>query len=320
MKAIQIAQTGGPEVLRLADVPDPSPGPGQVLVRLSAIGINFVDTYHRGGLYPRAVPFVPGGEGAGEVVAVGDGVSGVAAGDRVASTDLAGAYAELAVVAADRLVPLPAGVPDEVAAAVLLQGMTAHYLLHDSYPVHAGDPVLVHAAAGGMGLLLSQWGKALGARVIGTASTPEKVELARSAGANPVLGYDGFAAAVRDLTDGDGVAAVYDGVGRATFDESLASLRRHGVLVLYGQSSGPVPPFDLARLNSGGSLYVTRPTLGHFVSTPAELLSRAGDVLGRVAAGTLSVRIGGRYPLAEAARAHEDLESRRTTGKLLLIP
>jgi len=171
-----------------------------------------------------------------------------------------------------------------------------------------------------MGLLLSQWGKALGARVIGTASTPEKVELARSAGANPVLGYDGFAAAVRDLTDGDGVAAVYDGVGRATFDESLASLRRHGVLVLYGQSSGPVPPFDLARLNSGGSLYVTRPTLGHFVSTPAELLSRAGDVLGRVAAGTLSVRIGGRYPLAEAARAHEDLEARRTTGKLLLIP
>jgi len=320
MKAIQIAQTGGPEVLRLTDVPDPSPDPGQVLVRLSAIGINFVDTYHRGGLYPRAVPFVPGGEGAGEVVAVGDGVSGVAAGDRVASTDLAGAYAELAVVAADRLVPLPAGVPDEVAAAVLLQGMTAHYLLHDSYPVRPGDPVLVHAAAGGMGLLLGQWGKALGARVIGTASTPEKVELARSAGANPVLGYDGFAAAVRDLTDGDGVAAVYDGVGRATFDESLASLRRHGVLVLYGQSSGPVPPFDLARLNSGGSLYVTRPTLGHFVSTPAELLSRAGDVLGRVAAGTLSVRIGGRYPLAEAARAHEDLEARRTTGKLLLVP
>jgi len=320
MKAIQIAQTGGPDVLRLADLPDPSPGPGQVLVRLSAIGINFVDTYHRGGLYPRAVPFVPGGEGAGEVVAVGDGVSGVVAGDRVASTDLAGAYAELAVVAADRLVPLPAGVPDEVAAAVLLQGMTAHYLLHDSYPVRPGDPVLVHAAAGGMGLLLSQWGKALGARVIGTASTPEKVELARSAGANPVLGYDGFAAAVRDLTDGDGVAAVYDGVGRATFDESLASLRRHGVLVLYGQSSGPVPPFDLARLNSGGSLYVTRPTLGHFVSTTAELRSRAGDVLGRVAAGTLSVRIGGRYPLAEAAQAHEDLEARRTTGKLLLIP
>jgi NADPH:quinone reductase len=320
MKAIQIGKTGGPGVLRLADLPDPSPGPGQVLVRLSAIGVNFVDTYHRSGLYPRAVPFVPGGEGAGEVVAVGDGVAGAAVGDRVASTDLAGAYAELAVVAADRLVPLPPGVPDEVAAAVLLQGMTAHYLLHDSYPVRSGDPVLVHAAAGGMGLLLSQWGTALGARVIGTASTPGKVELARTAGANPVLGYDGFAAAVRDLTDGDGVAAVYDGVGRATFDESLASLRRHGVLVLYGQSSGPVPPFDLARLNSGGSLYVTRPTLGHFVSTPAELLSRAGDVLGRVAAGTLSVRIGDRYPLAEAARAHEDLEGRRTTGKLLLIP
>jgi NADPH2:quinone reductase len=320
MKAIQIGQTGGPEVLRLAELPDPSPGPGQVLVRLSAIGVNFVDTYHRGGLYPRAVPFVPGGEGAGEVVAVGDGVSGAVVGDRVGSTDLAGAYAELAVVAADRLVPLPAGVPDEVAAAALLQGMTAHYLLHDSYPVRSGDPVLVHAAAGGMGLLLSQWGTALGARVIGTASTPEKVELARAAGANPVLGYDGFAAAVRDLTDGDGVAAVYDGVGRATFDESLASLRRHGVLVLYGQSSGPVPPFDLARLNSGGSLYVTRPTLGHFVSTPAELLRRAGDVLGRVADGSLSVRIGGRYPLAEAAQAHEDLEARRTTGKLLLIP
>lgn len=320
MKAIQIDQTGGPEVLRLADLPEPSPGPGQALVRLSAIGVNFVDTYQRKGLYPRAVPFVPGAEGAGEVVAVGDGVSGVAVGQRVASTDLAGAYAELAVVAADRLVPLPAGVPDELGAAVLLQGMTAHYLLHDSYPVRPGDPVLVHAAAGGMGLLLSQWGRALGARVIGTASTPEKVELARAAGANPVLGYDGFAAGVRDLTDGDGVAAVYDGVGRATFDESLASLRRHGVLVLYGQSSGPVPPFDLNRLNGGGSLYVTRPTLGHFVSSAAELLRRAGDVLGRVAGGTLSVRVGGRYPLADAARAHEDLEARRTTGKLLLIP
>jgi NADPH2:quinone reductase len=320
MKAIQIDQTGGPEVLRLADLPEPSPGPGQALVRLSAIGVNFVDTYHRGGLYPRAVPFVPGGEGAGEVVAVGDGVSEVAVGQRVASTDLAGAYAELAVVAADRLVPLPAGVPDELGAAVLLQGMTAHYLLHDSYPVRPGDPVLVHAAAGGMGLLLSQWGKALGARVIGTASTPEKVELARAAGANPVLGYDGFAAGVRDLTDGAGVAAVYDGVGQATFDESLASLRRHGVLVLYGQSSGPVPPFDLGRLARGGSLYVTRPTLHWFIATPEELTRRAGDIFGWIADGSLSVHIGGRYPLADAAKAHTDLQSRRTTGKLLLLP
>jgi NADPH2:quinone reductase len=320
VKAIQISRTGGPEVLTLVDLPDPEPGPGQVVVRMSAIGVNFVDTYHRSGLYPRAVPFVPGAEGAGEVVAVGEAVTGVAVGERVASSDLAGAYAELAVVGADRLVPLPPGVPDDLAAAVLLQGMTAHYLLFDSYPVRPGDPVLVHAAAGGMGLLLTQLGAALGARVIGTASSPEKVELARAAGAATVLGYDGFGAAVRDLTGGDGVAAVYDGVGRSTFDESLASLRRHGVLVLYGQSSGPVPPFDLGRLASAGSVYVTRPTLAHFVADRQDLLRRAGDVLGRVAGGTLSVRIGARYPLAEAARAHEDLQARRTTGKVLLVP
>jgi NADPH:quinone reductase len=320
MKAVQVTETGGPQVLRLADLPDPRPGPGQALVRLSAIGVNYVDTYHRGGLYPRPLPFVPGAEGAGEVVAVGDGVSGVAVGERVAAVDLAGAYAELALVAADRLVPLPPGVPDELAAAVLLQGMTAHYLLHDSYPVRPGDPVLVHAAAGGMGLLLCQLGTALGARVIGTASTPEKVDLARAAGADPVLGYDGFPAAVRDLTGGEGVAAVYDGVGRTTFDGSLDSLRPHGVLVLYGQASGPVPPLDLPRLQAGGSLYVTRPTLSHFVSTREELLRRAGEILDRVADGTLSVRVGGRYPLADAARAHEDLQARRTTGKLLLVP
>lgn len=319
MKAIQISGTGGPDVLSLVDLPEPAPGPGQVVVRLSAIGVNFVDTYHRTGLYPRALPFVPGAEGAGEVVAVGDAVTGVTVGERVASSDLAGAYAELAVVGADRLVPLPPGVPDELAAAVLLQGMTAHYLLFDSYPVRPGDPVLVHAAAGGMGLLLSQLGTALGARVIGTASSPEKVRLAREAGATTVLGYDGFSAAVRELT-GDGVAAVYDGVGRSTFDESLASLRRHGVLVLYGQSSGPVPPFDLGRLAAAGSVYVTRPTLAHFVAARQDLLRRAGDVLGRVAEGTLSVRVGARYPLAEAARAHDDLQARRTTGKVLLVP
>jgi NADPH2:quinone reductase len=319
VKAIQISGTGGPDVLSLVDLPEPAPGPGQVVVRLSAIGVNFVDTYHRTGLYPRALPFVPGAEGAGEVVAVGDAVTGVTVGERVASSDLAGAYAELAVVGADRLVPLPPGVPDELAAAVLLQGMTAHYLLFDSYPVRPGDPVLVHAAAGGMGLLLSQLGTALGARVIGTASSPEKVRLAREAGATTVLGYDGFSAAVRELT-GDGVAAVYDGVGRSTFDESLASLRRHGVLVLYGQSSGPVPPFDLGRLAAAGSVYVTRPTLAHFVAARQDLLRRAGDVLGRVAEGTLSVRVGARYPLAEAARAHDDLQARRTTGKVLLVP
>jgi NADPH2:quinone reductase len=320
MDVIQVAAHGGPEVLTLTDLPVPEPGPGQVLVRLTAAGVNFVDTYHRSGLYKVRLPLVLGTEGAGVVEAVGPDVTAPAAGDRVVSNNLAGGYAQYALAPAGRAVPIPEGVTDEQAAAVLLQGMTAHYLLHDSYPVRAGDTVLVHAAAGGMGLLLTQLATGLGARVIGTVSTPEKEKLARAAGAAEIIGYDGVAERVRELTGGTGVAAVYDGVGRDTFDASLASLRVRGTLVLYGYASGPVPPFDINRLATGGSLSLTRPTLGHFVVADEELRRRAGDVLGWVADGTLKVTIGGRYPLAEAARAHTDLGSRRTTGKLLLIP
>jgi NADPH2:quinone reductase len=320
MKAIEVTAHGGAEVLTLATLPDPVPGPRQVLVRLAACGVNYIDTYQRSGSYPRPLPFVPGAEGAGEVIAVGDGVDPGLVGRRVASSDLAGGYAELSLAAADRVVALPDGVSDQLGAAAMLQGMTAHYLVSDSYRVHSGDTVLVHAAAGGMGLLLTQFATALGARVLATASTAEKAQLARQAGAVEVLDYDGFPAAVRELTGGEGVAAVYDGVGRSTFDGSLASLRRRGTLVLYGQSSGPVAPVDPARLASAGSVSLTRPTLAHFVATPRELARRAGDVLSRVADGSLSLRLGARYPLAEAAAAHEALEGRRTTGKVLLIP
>ena len=320
VKVIRVAQHGGPEVLEPAEIDTPQPGPGQVLVRIAAAGVNFVETYYRTGLYPQPVPYTPGSEGAGTVVAVGEGVDSPKVGDRVASTNFAGTYAEFALAPADRVVAVPDGISDEVAAAVLLQGMTAHYLLKDSYPVRPGDTVLVHAAAGGMGLLLTQLATSFGARVIGTVSTPDKEKLARQAGAAEVIGYHDVPARVRELTGGEGVPAVYDGVGRDTFDASLASLRPHGVLVLYGYASGPVPPFDLNRLQLGGSLYVTRPTLGHFIGSREELTRRAGDVFGWVADGTLSVAIGGRYPLAEARRAHEDLQARRTTGKLLLIP
>jgi NADPH2:quinone reductase len=320
MKAIEVNRHGGAEVLSPIELADPAPGPGQVVVRLAACGVNYIDIYHRNGLYSRPLPFVPGVEGAGEVIAAGDGVDPGIVGRRVASVDLVGGYAEYSLVDADRAVPLPETVSDQLAAAALLQGMTAHYLVFDSYRVQPGDTVLVHAAAGGMGLLLTQFATAAGARVIATASTSEKAELARSAGAAEVLGYDGFADQVRELTGGEGVAAVYDGVGRTTFDGSMASLRRRGTLVLYGQSSGPVPPFDPSRLAAGGSLMLTRPTLAHFVVTAQELAQRAGDVLDRVADGSLSLRLGARYPLAEAREAHEALESRRTTGKVLLIP
>jgi NADPH:quinone reductase len=320
VEAIRVQEHGGPEVLALADTGAPEPGPGQVLVQIEAAGVNFVDTYYRTGLYPQPVPYTPGSEGAGTVVAVGDGVESPKVGDRVASTNFTGAYAQFALAPADRVVPVPDGVSEELAAAVLLQGMTAHYLLLDSYRVRPGDTVLVHAAAGGMGLLLTQLATRFGARVIGTVSTSDKEKLARQAGAAEVLGYGEVPGRVRELTGGEGVPAVYDGVGRDTFDASLASLRAHGVLVLYGYASGPVPPFDLNRLQQGGSLYVTRPTLGHFIVSRQELARRAGDVLGWVADGSLHVAIGGRYPLAEARRAHEDLQGRRTTGKLLLIP
>ena len=320
MQAIQVQRLGGPEVLELVEVEQPQPGPGQIRVEVAAAGVNFIDVYHRTGLYPKPLPFIPGEEGAGKVAAVGPGVDTVKVGDRVASTNLQGAYAQFAVVDADRVVPVPEDVSDELAAAVLLQGLTAQYLVFDSYRIKEGDTVVVHAASGGVGLLLTQLATTLGARVIGTVSALEKEKLARDAGAAEVIGYDNVAEDVRRLTDGKGVPAVYDSVGRTTFDASLACLAPHGVLVLFGQSSGPVPPFDLQRLARGGSLYLTRPTLQHFIATPEELERRATDVFGRIADGSLSVHIGGRYPLAEAAQAHTDLQSRRTTGKLILQP
>src|SRR2546430_5744366 len=320
MQAIQIQRTGGPEGLVPTDVEQPQPGPGEVRIEVAAAGVNFIDVYHRTGLYPMPLPLVPGAEGAGRVVAVGSGVETVKVGDRVASTELKGAYAQYAVAAADRVVHLPDGVSEELAAAVLLQGLTAHYLVRDSYKIQPGDTVLVHAAAGGVGLLLTQYATRLGARVIGTVSALEKEKLARDAGAAEIIGYDSVAEDVRRLTDGKGIPAAYDGIGRNTFDASLASLRPHGVLVLYGYSSGPVPPFDLNRLSRGGSLYVTRPTLGHFVATQEELTRRADDVLGRVADGSLSVHIGGRDPPAQAGKAHTHPQSRPTTRKLILPP
>ncbi|MEA2321289.1 MAG: NADPH:quinone reductase [Solirubrobacteraceae bacterium] len=322
MRAIVVARRGGPEVLELQDVPDPEPGPGRLLVDVEAIGVNYRDIYEREGVggYTAEPPFVAGVEGAGTVAAVGEGVTEFSAGDRVAWTAGQGSYAERVVVDEDRAVPVPDGVSSEVAAAVLLQGMTAHYLATSTYPVQAGDDVLVHAAAGGVGLLLTQIVKLRGGRVIGTTSSDEKAQLARGAGADEVIGYDGFAARVRDLTGDDGVAAVYDGVGRTTFDDSLASLRARGSMVLYGAASGPVPPVDPMRLVAGGSLFLTRPSLQHYVARREELLQRAADVFGWIADGDLDVRVGHRYPLEEARQAQEDLAARRTTGKLILTP
>ncbi|HEU5028493.1 MAG TPA: quinone oxidoreductase [Spirillospora sp.] len=320
MRAIVVSASGGPEVLVPGERPDPVPGPGEVLVDVAASGVNFIDVYYRTGAYAQSLPYVPGVEGAGTVAAVGEGVGGVAVGDRVAWSNVQGSYAERAVVPADKAVPVPDGVGLDDAAAALLQGMTAHYLTRSVHEVKPGDTVLVHAAAGGMGLLLTQVSKAAGARVIGTASTPEKKQTARDAGADEVLDYDGFADRVRELTGGEGVAVVYDGVGAPTFDGSLASLRRRGVLALYGAAGGKVPPFDPQRLNAAGSLFLTRPTLAHYTATREELLERAADVYGWIASGTLELHIGKRYGLADAAAAHADLEARRTTGKLLLVP
>ena len=319
MRAVQIREYGGPEVLVPAEAPTPEPGPGEVRLDVEAAGVNFVETYQRAGRYRVPLPFVPGDEAAGTVSAVGPGVEGVGLGDRVVSLNVRGSYAERAVVAADRLVPVPPEVSLETAAASFLQGLTAHYLLFDTYPVKPGDTVLVHAAAGGMGLLLTQVATRLGARVIGTASTPDKATLARKAGAVEVVPYADAARAVAELTGGEGVPAVYDGVGRDTFDTSLSVLRRRGLLVLYGAASGPVPPFDPMRLQHAGSVFLTRPTLGDHVVTPTELRRRAADLFGWLADG-VAVRVHERYPLAEAARAHADLEARRTTGKLLLVP
>jgi NADPH2:quinone reductase len=313
---------GGPDVLRLAEHDTPEPGPGQLLVDVAAAGVNFADIYARQGIPPYAgqVPFVLGSEAAGVVAAAGPGVEGLGPGDRVAWTSLPGCYAEQVVIPADRAVPVPDGLDLETAAAVMLQGMTAHYLVNDAYPVAPGDPVVVHAAAGGVGLLLTQMVKMRGGVVIATTSTLEKAGLAQAAGADHIAGYDDFGVVVREVTGGDGAAVVYDGVGQATFDESLAALRRRGYLVLYGAASGPVPPLDPQRLAAGGSLFLTRPTLIHYITTRDELLSRAEDLFGWIAQGQLDVRIGGRYPLDQAARAHEDLAARRTTGKLILLP
>jgi NADPH2:quinone reductase len=322
MKAIRVHETGGPEVLRSDDLPDPIPGPGQALIRIEAIGVNFIEVYQRRGLYRVALPVTPGSEAAGVVTAIGDGVRELAPGDRVASTDVAGAYAEVAVAPAERLVKLPSAVPTRQAAAVMLQGMTAHYLATSTFPLSPGDTCLVHAAAGGVGLLLCQIAKRRGARVIGTVSTPAKAALARAAGADEVVLYTerDFEPEVKRITGGHGVRVVYDSVGHTTFEQSLRSLAPRGMMVLFGQSSGPVGPFDPQVLNRLGSLFLTRPTLGHHVATREELLARANDVLGWVADGTLRVRVDREFPLARAADAHRALESRATAGKLLLIP
>jgi NADPH2:quinone reductase len=317
VRAIVVTRHGGPEVLELQDRPAPAPGTGQLLVDVEAAGVNYRDVYERtGGGEP---PFVAGVEGAGTVAAVGDGVAGVAPGDRVAWSAASGSYAERIALDAAKVVPVPAGLSTEVAAAALLQGMTAHYLASSTYPVQRGDTVLVHAAAGGVGLLLTQIVKLRGGRVIATTSTEEKAGLARGAGADETIGYDGFAERARELTGGEGVAAVYDGIGAATFDESLDALRPRGYMVLYGAASGPPPPVEIARLNRG-SLFLTRPTLAHYGAQPDEMLARSGEIFGWIEAGELDVRIGGRYDLADAARAQADLESRATTGKLILLP
>lgn len=320
--AVVVRATGGPEVLELAQVEPKQPGAGELLVNVRAAGVNYIDTYHRRGLYPMDLPFTPGNEGAGVVAAVGEDVADFAVGDHVAWAHSPGSYAQQAVVPAGSAFPVPDGIDDETAAAAMLQGLTAHYLVTSTYPVKPGDTVLVHAAAGGVGLLLVQVAKARGGKVIGTVSTAEKEELARQAGADEVIRYTevDFAEEVARITGGAGVAAVYDGVGKDTFDMSMACLAPRGMLVLFGASSGPVPPVDPQRLNAAGSVFLTRPTLAHHIATPEEFRWRCDELFAAISADRLKIRIGGRYPLADVRRAHEDLEGRRTTGKLLLIP
>ena len=322
MHCIRVHQTGGPEVLRYESLDRPAPGPGQALVQVEAAGLNFIEVYQRTGRYKVPLPFTPGTEAAGRVVALGAGVSALKVGDQVASQNFAGSYAEYALAPADRLVPLPAGVSPQVGAAVMLQGMTAHYLACSTFPLRRGHSCLIHAAAGGVGLLLCQIARRQGARVIGTVSTEEKAALAREAGADEVILYtrQDFVAETKRLTGGAGVHVVYDSVGHTTFAKGFDCLVPRGMMVLFGQSSGPVDPIDPQLLNQKGSLFLTRPSLPHYVATRAELLERANAILSWVAKGTLQVRIEREFPLPAAAEAHRELESRRTTGKLLLIP
>lgn len=320
MRAVLVSRTGGPEVLTVTDQPDPSPGPGQVLVAVEAAGVNFIDTYRRSGVYPSPLPAVPGSEGAGRVLGLGEGVEGFSVGDLVAWKEGPGSYAEQVLVPAAELVPVPDGVDAATAASVLLQGLTAHYLCTDTFPVGADTWALLHAGAGGTGLLLTQMVKLRGGRVLTTTSSEEKAALSRAAGADRVVRYAEATDAARELTGGRGVDVVYDSVGRDTFDASLQALRPRGLMVLFGGSSGQVPPFDVQRLNTGGSLYLTRPTLASYTRDRAELLARTDELFGWVRDGRLDVRTGHTFPLSEARRAHEELEGRRTTGKVLLLP
>jgi NADPH2:quinone reductase len=322
MQAIQILTTGSADVLTLRDLPTPTPGPGEALIRIEASGVNFIDTYFREGRYPAKLPYTLGQEAAGIVVAVADNVTTVKAGDRVAWCLVPGTYAQLAVAPADRLIVIPDRVTFQQAAAAILQGMTAHYLSHSAYPIQRGDEVLIHAGAGGTGLLLIQMAKARGARVFTTVSNEEKADLALVAGADEIIFYtkEDFATRVKELTSGRGLPVVYDSVGKTTFEGSLQCLHPRGIVVLFGGASGAVPPFDLIRLSTMGSLYVTRPTLKDYIATRADLETRANDVFNGVVDGTLKLRLEYTYPLADAAHAHRDLESRKTTGKLLLIP
>jgi NADPH2:quinone reductase len=322
MKAIRVHDAGGPDVLRVEDIPDPAPAGGELLIEVEAVGVNFIEIYYREGLYPVQRPFTPGSEAAGVVRRIGPGVTEFAVGDRIVSQNVKGAYAQHALVPADKAVRIPDGVSTKTAAAVWLQGLTAHYLSHSTFPLKAGDRCLVHAAAGGVGLLLCQMAKKRGAFVIGTASTEEKRKLARRAGADEVIDYTthDFAAEVKRITHNAGVDVVYDSVGKTTFDQSLDCLRPRGMMVLLGQSSGPVPPFDPQILNRKGSLFLTRPTLNSYVATRDELLSRSNEILGWLERGELNVRIGAQFPLDKADEAQRALAGRRTTGKVLLVP
>jgi NADPH:quinone reductase len=322
MKAIQVKQPGGPEAMELVELPVPEPKANEAVVKLAASGVNFIDVYHREGRYKVPLPFTPGQEGAGVVTAVGKEVQEVKIGDRVAWAGLLGGYAEYAAIVAQRLVKVPDSVNDQQAAATMLQGMTAHYLCHDTYPLKKGETALVHAAAGGVGLLLTQMAHQIGARVIATVSTDEKAKLAKDAGADDIILYtkSDFEEETKKLTSGKGVDVVYDSVGKTTFEKGLNVLRPRGYMVLFGGSSGAVPPFDLIALSTKGSLYVTRPTLNHYIASREELVARSAAVFAMIAAGKLTLRIEHTYALAEAGRAHQELEGRKTTGKLLLIP